>query len=269
MILKAIQRRGQPIPQSAGFPYAVPLIHALDRFEFSAPVTFLVGENGSGKSTFLELLACAAGSITVGSESVLTDKTLLDIRTLAKGYQLIWTKRTKRGFFMRAEDFFGYAKAMAQTRAEMHSELERVDQEYEGRSEQAKGLAKLPFANEINAMQKAHGEGLNTRSHGEAFLDLFRSRFQGEGLYLLDEPEAPLSPMRQLSFLVLLHEMVEKGGQFVIATHSPIIMAYPGATILSCDEGRIQQVDYDQLDHVVVMRDFLNNPQQYLRHLLG
>ena len=117
-------------------------------------------------------------------------------------------------------------------------------------------------------MQRSYGASLDSNSHGEAFIKLFQERFSGEGLYLLDEPEAPLSPTRQLSLIALLKQMVDQNGQFVIATHSPILLAYPGAQILSFDGGHMRPVAYEDLEHVTVTRSFLNNPQAYLKYLL-
>jgi predicted ATPase len=260
----------KPIPKRPPrFPFTVPFAQTPFQITFSSPVTFLVGENGSGKSTFLETLACVVGSPTVGSESVLTDATLAAARELAAYFRLSWSKRTKKGFFMRAEDFFGYARKMAQTRQEMEQDLAEVDEQYRGRSLLAHNLARMPYQREIGAMHRAYGDGLDHNSHGESFLKLFQERFVGQGLYLLDEPEAPLSPSRQLSLLVLIKTMVEQKGQFIIATHSPILMAYPGATILSFDAGQVQEVSYDTLEHVLITKTFLQNPDAYLRHLLA
>lgn len=253
----------------AYFPFQIPFLESFERLELVPPVTFLVGENGSGKSTFLETLACAVGSITVGSEDVRTDPTLKAVRELANHFKLTWSKKTRKGFFMRAEDFFGFAKKMNQVQGEMQADLEDVDRDYQGRSEYAKSLAKMPYSREIGAMRKAYGDGIDSRSHGESFLMLFRERFVGEGVYLLDEPEAPLSPARQLSFLALLHQMVSQNGQFIIATHSPILLAYPGAKILSFDGGKIHEENYAELEHVKLTRDFLNHPEAYLIHLMS
>jgi predicted ATPase len=169
---------------------------------------------------------------------------------------------------MRAEDFFGYAKKMAEVRADLEKDLSDVDRDYQGRSALAKSLAQMPYQGQIGAIKRSYGEGLDSNSHGEGFLKLFQERFSGEGLYLLDEPEAPLSPSRQLSFLALMHRMVGQNGQFIIATHSPIIMAYPGAKILSFDGGKIHEERYADLEHVTLTRDFLNHPEAFLRHLM-
>lgn len=261
----------RPFPESEidEFPFTVPVIRSLPEIKFTAPVTFFVGENGSGKSTVMEALACAVESITVGSESVKTDKTLAPIRKLAKYFKLAWTKRTRKGFFMRAEDFFGYARSMRETREELEEELSNVDRDYKGRSKLAQDLARSAYSGQLAAMKHRYGKDLDNFSHGEAFLTLFQARFVPGGLYLLDEPEAALSPSRQLSFLSALRQMVEQEAQFVIATHSPIILAYPGAQILSFENGMIKQVKYEDLEHVQLTKEFLENPESYLRHLFS
>jgi predicted ATPase len=252
---------------SSEFPFNLAVIQSLSKVEFTSSVTFLVGENGSGKSTFLEAIACAVGSITVGAEEVKTDKTLAAVRKLAFHFRLAWQKRTHKGFFLRAEDFFGYARRLAQMRAELENELRLVDETYQGRSKMAIDLAKMPFAREIGDLEQRYGSGLDSHSHGESFLSLFQSRFIPGGLYLLDEPEAPLSPLRQLSFISLLKQMVAQDSQFIIATHSPIIMAYPDAAILSFDSAPIRNIAYQDLEHVTLTKAFLNNPDAYLKHL--
>lgn len=251
----------------SGFPFSVPVIRALRELSFPTPVTFLVGENGSGKSTLMEAIACVVGSVTVGAEGVDSDATLAPMRRLAKNLSQSWNKRTHKGFFLRAEDFFGYAKRISQIRTDAAADFERVDEEYAGRSDYAKMLARMPHARTIGELQQRYGEGLDAQSHGESFLKLFQSRLVPDGLYLLDEPEAPLSPLRQLAFLSLLKEMVEVNCQFIIATHSPIILSFPGATILSCDSAPPAVVDYDDLEHVTLTRDFLADPERYLSRL--
>jgi predicted ATPase len=250
------------------FPFNVPIIQSLDELEFASEVSFLVGENGSGKSTLLEAIACAAGLPAVGSESVQSDRTLADIRPLADRLRLSWAKRTHRGFFMRTEDFFGFAKRLTSTREEYQAELARIDQETRDRSLTARSLARSPFLKELHEMEKRYGEDLAARSHGESYFKVFESRFVPGGLYMLDEPEAPLSPLRQLSLISMLKEMVEqRDAQFIIATHSPILMAFPDAIIYNFDDGLIKRVQYDEVEHVVITRSFLNNPAQFLKHL--
>ena len=265
--LKSITVREFSETDKTTFPFDLNIVKSLHEIQLTSAVTFFVGENGSGKSTILEAIACAVESITVGTESVRTDKTLAPIRKLAQYFRLAWNKRTHKGFFLRAEDFFGYAKSMRQTREELEADLHNVDQEYKDRSKYAADLARMPFQGQIAAIKNRYGRDLDNYSHGESFLTLFQSRFVPDGLYLLDEPEAALSPTRQLTFIAALKQMLEENAQFIIATHSPIILAFPDATILNFKDGRMQQVQYDELEHVQLTKAFLNDPESYLRHL--
>ncbi len=149
----------------------------------------------------------------------------------------------------------------------MKQEMATIEDEYQDRSKFAADLARQPYTRELSAIQQRYGDGLDTHSHGESFLALFQTRFMPDGLYLLDEPEAALSPTRQLTFISALKRMIEENSQFIIATHSPIILAFPGATILSFDGARIHEVKYNQLEHVNLTKDFLDNPQSFLRYL--
>lgn len=266
--LKSVSLRSFGSGDAETFPFNLPIIRTLPEVEFASEVTFLVGENGSGKSTLLEAIAAAAQLSTVGSESVERDKTLAAVRRLAKKLKLSWSQRTHYGFFMRSEDFFGFANRMTQIREELEADLATIDEEYAERSELARGLARMPVLREINDLQARYGAGLDARSHGESYFTLFRSRFAPNGLYLMDEPEAPLSPMRQLALISMLKIMVaEQNSQFIIATHSPILMAFPQATIYSCDEGTIKRVAYEDVEHVTLTKAFLNRPEQFLRYL--
>jgi len=265
--LRSISLRGIPTESANRFPFTVPIVRQLEPIELVAPVTFLVGENGSGKSTLLEGIAAAAGLPTVGTESVDRDETLVAQRALAAALKLTWTRRTKRGFFLRAEDFFGFTKSLSKLRAEMLEGLRRIDEEYEGRSEYVKGLARGPLVGSLADMERRYGVDLDANSHGQSFLKLFRSRFVPSGLYLLDEPEAPLSPQSQLGLMAMIGDMLKEDAQFIIATHSPILLGFPGATIYNCDTAPIAAVPFDELDHVVITRDFLNGRERFLKYL--
>jgi predicted ATPase len=251
----------------SGFPFDVPVIRALERLDLDAPVCFFVGENGSGKSTLLEAIALAARLPTIGSEDAASDDTLAAQRGLAQALRLAWRRKATRGFFLRAEDFFGYVKRQAQLRSELVERAAQIEREYVDRSPLAKQLALGPALGSVRDMDRRYGSNLDENSHGQSFLRLFQARFVPDGLFLLDEPEAPLSPQSQLALLLMMGEMVGHGGQFIIATHSPILLAYPGARIYSFDGGRISAVEYDSLDHVTLTRDFLNAPERYLRQL--
>lgn len=258
-----------PTSNSPLFPFTVPVIQTLSEIKFTTPVTFFVGENGSGKSTLLEALALAARSVTVGSANAENDETLNSVRELAKHLRLVWRKRTHKGFFLRAEDYFGYAKRLNKMRAELEDDLKTTDADYKraGRSQFATNLAKLPHARELADLKSRYGDGLDTHSHGESFLAFFQTRFVPGGLYLLDEPEAPLSPIRQLALLAALKQMIAQDSQFIIVTHSPILMAFPDATILNFDSTPVAPIAYTDLEHVNFTKAFLANPKLYLKHL--
>ncbi|MEP6690530.1 MAG: AAA family ATPase [Gemmatimonadaceae bacterium] len=253
-----------------GYPFTVPVVRALETLAFPTDVTFLVGENGSGKSTLLEAIAAAAKLPAVGSESVERDATLTPARMLAKRLRLTWRSRTHRGFFLRAEDFFGFTKYVARMRADTLQEIRDVTDEYraQDRSDKALGLRLMPLTTTLAAMEQRYGVDLDASSHGQSFLKLFESRFVAGGLYLLDEPEAPLSPQSQLALIAMMAGMLAEGAQFIIATHSPILLAFPGATIYSCDRAPIEAVPYDELDHVTLTREFLASPATFIRHLM-
>jgi predicted ATPase len=259
--------RELPLPDV--FPFSVPIIRALETIEFQTPITLFAGDNGSGKSTLLEAIAIQARMITVGSAGAHEDPTLALLRPLAARLKLTWSKKIRRGFFMRAEDFFGFARRQAEQHAEMLEDIAEIERSFAGRSAAAKGLAKMPYARELHDMQRLYGQGLDAGSHGESFFALFRSRFIPNALYILDEPEAPLSPTRQLAFLAMLQSTVAQGAQFLIATHSPILLAYPGATIYSCDGGMLRRVEYEDLEQIALLRDFMNHTESYLRQLFN
>jgi predicted ATPase len=255
--------------RTAAFPFNVPVIRSLRELTFPTPVTFFVGENGSGKSTLLEAIASAAQLPAVGSEDVELDATLHAQRELADVLRLSWRRRTRRGFFLRAEDFFGFAKRLSRMRSELLQRIAELEAEYRdgGRSEYALGLAMGPMRSSLADMEHRYGIDLDSSSHGQSFLKLFRNRFVPGGLYLLDEPEAPLSPQSQLGLIAMLADMTRQDAQFVIATHSPILLAFPGATIYSFDSLPAERVSYDALAHVNLTRDFLTAPDRFLRHL--
>ena len=183
--------------------------------------------------------------------------------------RLSWRKRTTRGFFLRAEDFFGFTKRIARLRAELAIEMMEAAQQYTAgrRSDAALGLKQGPLRASIAELEKRYGAELDANSHGESFLKLFQSRFVPGGLYLLDEPEAPLSPQSQLALLAMIGDMVTQDAQFIIATHSPMLLAYPDAQIYSFDTKPVRAVAYEELDHVRITRDFLNAPQRYLHQI--
>ena len=250
-----------------GFPFSVPAIRTLDVLRTDTPVTFFVGENGSGKSTLLEAIAMAARLSAVGSADLKRDDSLGEQRYLSYALKLVWSRHTARGFFLRAEDFFGFTKRVSAMRSEFLAQLAEIEANYADRSEQARSLAMLPARRSLVELEQMYGVDLDANSHGQSFLKLFSSRFVPGGLYLLDEPEAPLSPQSQLAFMVMMQDMIAQHAQFIIATHSPMLLAFPGARIYSFDRAPVREVAYEELDHVVLTREFLNAPERYIRAL--
>jgi predicted ATPase len=238
--VRAVTLKRDEVASFDRYPFSVPAIRELSTLELHPHVTFLVGENGVGKSTLIEAIAVAAGFNAEGGSknfSFATQDTtseLYQVLRLVRGMQ-----RERDGFFLRAESLYNVA-----------SEIERLGPDL---------------------VHSYGGRSLHAQSHGESFMALALNRFRGQGLYILDEPEAALAPGRQLAMLVLIDRLVKEGGsQFVIATHSPILMAYPDATIyqLSADGG-IGPIAYEETEHFRVTRDFLNNRQAYLSQLLS
>lgn len=215
-------------------PFTIPLVSQGLRLTFKTPVTFLVGENGSGKSTLLEALAWALGFNAQGGNRDNSYAEAADGHYLGRALRLAWRQRVSDGFFLRAETFFNFAT----------------------------------YLEEVGSNFVAYGgKPLHQQSHGEAFLALFENRIE-DGVYLLDEPEAALSPSRQLTFLSILNQLASlQVAQFVIATHSPILMTLPKATVLSIEEGQVREVSYRDTEHFQLTRDFLNAPERYYRHL--
>jgi predicted ATPase len=251
------------------FPFSVPVIRLLEVLRTDTPVTFFVGENGSGKSTLLEAIAIAAQLAAVGSTELKKDDSLGAQRGLASALKLVWSRHTARGFFLRAEDFFGFTRRVSEMRSEFHAQLAEIERNYVGRSEHAKSLAMMPARRSLVELEQMYGVDLDANSHGQSFLKLFGSRFVPGGLYLLDEPEAPLSPQSQLALMVMMQDMIAQHAQFIIATHSPILLAYPGARIYNFDRAPVSEVPYEELDLVVLTREFLYAPERYLRAIRG
>lgn len=214
-LLASIELRGEKF-DSTTFPFNLPLVQKLGKMKFDSSVTFFVGENGSGKSTILEGIAAASGLPSVGSSGVESDQTLGSARYLARALILSWTLKTHKGFFLRAEDFFGFVKRMTELRGELTRQKDESQSSLQGCGQM---LSVGSAQGQLSQVEKRYGD-LNSISHGEGFLKLFMSRLVPQGLYLLDEPEAALSPKRQMSLLSLMKEMVENECQFIIATHS-------------------------------------------------
>lgn len=240
--IRRVELLREKVPSFSEYPFSLPVIRELSGLELHPKVTYFVGENGTGKSTILEAIATAYGFNPEGGtknfnfSSMATHSQLYEYIRLVKG-----VRRPKDGFFLRAESFYNVA-----------TNIDELDRE----------------AGWPRIIDSYGGHSLHQQSHGEAFLSLFLEKFRGEGVYILDEPEAALSPIRQMTMIARLHELVRQGSQFIIATHSPIIMAYPEAVIYEIRED-IKRVRYEDTDHYKVMRDFLDNRGKMLDILMN
>lgn len=218
------------------------VVKNLNRLCLSSNVTFFVGENGSGKSTLLEAIAVNMGFNAEGGtrnfcfSSMETHSDLYKYITVVKSIN-----RPKDGFFLRAESFYNVA-----------SEIENLD---------SQGSMGSPIIDSYG------GTSLHNMSHGESFITLMTNRFGGNGIYILDEPEAALSPIKQMAMLTIINELVKKKSQFIIATHSPILMAYPDADIFVIDDDEIVKTPYKKTDNYMITRKFLENPEKMMEYL--
>ena len=227
------------------YPFCVPIIKNFKKLHFTSRITFFVGENGSGKSTFLEAIALHAGFGFEGGSRNIHFQTgnygnRQAVERLSDCLQLSWRSKPKNGYFFRAESFFNLANYLDQM------------------AEFAGPEAYKPYG----------GVSLHAQSHGESFFSFFQHRIRSGGFFILDEPEAALSPQRQLSLLVIMHQLLKNSDtQFLIATHSPILLAFPGAIIYSCDGDALCPMSYTQTAHYQIMKGFLSNPECYLQRL--
>lgn len=259
----------KPNAPRVGFPFDLPLVRGFSRLELTSPVTCFTGENGTGKSTLLEAIAASANLPTAGGDDALRDETLKSARELGQWLRLGWEKRTHRGFFLRAEDFFRFGQRINRTGRELGDLAASYEAELETDSRNTEGIkrARGYILGQKSALEAKYGEDADARSHGETFLHFFEQRLAPGGLYLLDEPEAPLSPLRQLAFLSLLKRFVALDCQFLICTHSPLLMAFPGALLLDFNAHPVAPIGYDEIEHVALTRAFLNSPDAFLRRL--
>lgn len=237
MFLTGIRFLRDQVEDFEQYPFTVPAVNSMEQVELSNPITFFVGENGSGKSTLLEAIADKCEFNTAGGGRNNNYDVHASESVLGEYIRLSWRPKVTNGFFMRAESFYHFA-----------THLEDVDED---------------------GFRSYGGRSLHKQSHGESFLSLFLNRFNGRALYLLDEPEAALSPQRQLTFLRILKELTtQENCQFIIATHSPILLGYPDAQILSFDGGTIEEIDYEMTDHYRITKYFLDHREKFLNEIL-
>lgn len=236
MFLKKVTLLRDQIPHPNQYPFTIPAIQELDSMRFKTPISFFVGENGTGKSTLLEGIAANIGFNPAGGSRSNMYEVDASESQLGDYLRLSWLPKISNGFFFRAETFYHFA-----------SYLEKVDE---------------------TGFRDYGGKSLHQQSHGESFLSLFSNRFHGKAIYLLDEPEAALSPARQLTFLRVMHDLTkQKNVQMIIATHSPILLGFPNAQIFSFDENQIREVSYEMTEHYSIMKYFLHNREKMLAEL--
>ena len=266
IFLKQVRCANRDDEAAHGFPFDLPIVQQLN-LELTTPVTFLVGENGCGKSTLLEAIAVATNAVVLGSHDLARDPTLEPARLLADRLKLARGLRPRTTLFFRAEDAFGYTQRL-QTEIEQLQQLEESFKEEFEDGSWGQRLAMGSAQGQRVALERRYGANPDAASHGETFLHLLQERITPNGLYLLDEPETPLSPLRILSLISQLATAVRSGCQFLIATHSPILMAFPEARILQLSDDGVAEVAWEDSEHVRLTRSFLNRPERYLCPLL-
>ncbi|QIK69479.1 AAA family ATPase [Erysipelothrix sp. HDW6C] len=256
MILKAIQTISAP---NTEYPYNV---IAFETLHFTQPVTFLTGDNGSGKSTLLRILKELSTAIDIGHGRPFSESIR---RELPNHFTLAWQTKSQRGFYLQSEDFINYIEWAKSESAFYHDELAAVERKHTNK--QSMGYLLESGLQRGNAQHMdAITENVGNASHGEGYLEFFKTRLRDNALYLLDEPETPLSFHGQLALMTMIHEASNRGCQFIICTHSPILLAFPGATIYHFNH-TIEAIRYDQHPIVTNTRMFLEDPQRTLHYL--
>ena len=245
------------------YPYDVPAIKFAKDIDLSNAITFLIGENGMGKSTLLESIAFRLHLPHLDGSDY-TKSSFQAAKTLSPYIELTWSIERSVGFFFRAEDFGDYLNSVNRVDAQLHASLDELHDEVpESVINQIKESANY----QLHHVRKNYGQSLDAFSHGEAYLHIMNEMINQRGIYLLDEPEAALSPAKQLSLIYFLNQHLQQHqSQFIIATHAPMLMAYPGATIYEITDHGMQQTALEDTDHYTVTKSFLNNPGAYLRH---
>lgn len=243
--------------EETGYPFSVPATKATQAVVFSAPVTILCGDNGSGKSTLLSILAAKLRAVRIGQGIIEREKAAL----LSQDAFTLHKRAAKRNFFFSAEDFIAYITWVSQTREEARAEIARIDADP---SIADKSYAKMPHLHTLAALDGLYAGDLARQSHGEGFLDFFLSRLNPGGLYLMDEPEGALSFEKQFALALMIREGAAHS-QFILATHSPILAAIPGAQILEATENGFLPRTYEELESIRFLQLFMDCPARMFR----
>jgi|SRR5690554_2644859 len=248
----------------SNFPYNLPFFNN-KIIDLEAPIIILVGENGTGKSTFIELLNEVLNLFRINMENPY-QKDLKELYSLvSKHIKLKYSLMKPKGFFFSAEDFTSYIHYLVKEKNNASAELKRINSSK--KSSLSKNLSSMPHNRTINEIDNLYTHDLLKLSHGEAYLSFFNSRVREKELYLLDEPETPLSIQNQLSLNYIINEGVKNNCQFIIATHSPIIMSLPNAKIYEINNREIKLISYKEIESVNLLKQFLNYPDSFSKHL--
>ncbi|MBN2604451.1 MAG: AAA family ATPase [Bacilli bacterium] len=248
------------------YPFNLPSFQHLRTLDLNQPITIFVGDNGSGKSTLLKAIAYYNNSINVSKEKLESDY-YNNSKRFSEKMKIQYSVKTRNGFFFSGEEFITYINNLKQMKTELLVDETELLEEYKNKSEYVRNLALGPVRNQLYELRTKYDGELNTKSHGEGFLDFFKARMHSKGIYILDEPETPLSAMNQYQLLVLITDLVKNGSQVIIATHSPILMALKGAKIYHFSNETIEEIQYDDIESVVFTKHFLNNKDNFLDRL--
>lgn len=258
-----------PTHVSDGYPLSAPVMKSLERLPLDSPVTLLAGDNGSGKTTLMETLARKLNAVRIDGETAGALPKVNSFATVDKALRMEVARHPSRCFYFHAEGFVRYLDSLHRMRADAQEDLMEVERDYQGRSALAQELASMPHQRSLFELKRLYEHDITCRSHGEGHLDFYGARFQKGGLFLLDEPEGALSFFNQYVLLTMILDAAAKDGQFIISTHSPILLACPNARILHIQEGQIREVKYSELESVQFLKDFLSDPCRYTASLLS
>lgn len=248
------------------YPFNINAIKNLKELDLSNQITIFVGDNGSGKSTLLQAIAYYNNSINVSGNS-LESKYYEKVQELSSKMRIIYSVKTRKGFFFSGEEFITYINSLKMMKSELEQDIEELKREFEGKDAYSLQLALGPLRKSLYELEEKYQGDLGNKSHGEGFLEFFKARMHQEGLYLFDEPETPLSAINQYQLVVLITDLVKNGSQVIIATHSPILMALKGAKIFNFSENEIKEISYDNIESVQFMKHFLNDKNNFIERL--